>query len=88
MKRAPMPILISRPAGSSRLSMILISGLTIMSGSCGRWPRHPTPFGSRPLTWAMGNEYVYKELLGYDDERYERLEEEGHIGTEPAPHIP
>ena len=34
------------------------------------------------------NEYVYKELLGYSDEEYVRLEKEGHIGNEPAPHIP
>ena len=50
MKRAPIQILMSRPAGSSRLSMIPISGLTIMSGSCGRWQRHPMRFGSRLLT--------------------------------------
>lgn len=34
------------------------------------------------------NEYICKELLGYSDEEYARLEAEGHIGTEPAPHIP
>lgn len=34
------------------------------------------------------NEYVYRELLGYSDEEYARLEAEGHIGTEPAQHIP
>ena len=34
------------------------------------------------------NEYVYKKLLGYTDEEYAHLEAEGHIGTEPAPHIP
>jgi len=33
------------------------------------------------------NEYVYKQLLGYSDEEYARLEAEGHIGTAPAPHI-
>ncbi len=34
------------------------------------------------------NEYVYKELLGYSDADCARLEAEGHIGTEPAAHIP
>ncbi len=34
------------------------------------------------------NGYVYKELLGYSDAECARLEAEGHIGTEPAPHIP
>ena len=34
------------------------------------------------------NEYVYKELLGYSDREYARLEAEGQIGTEPGLHIP
>ena len=50
--------------------------------------RTPNAIRKPPAHLGYGNEYVYKELLGYDDERYERLEEEGHIGTEPAPHIP
>ena len=28
------------------------------------------------------NEYVYKELLGYSDEDYRRLEAEGHVGMD------
>jgi len=39
-------------------------------------------------TLGQHNEYVYKELLGYGDEEYGRLEREGHIGTAPGPHIP
>ena len=50
--------------------------------------RTPNAIRKPPAHLGYGNEYVYKELLGYDKERYERLEEEGHIGTEPAPHIP
>ncbi|MBI4297392.1 MAG: CoA transferase [Chloroflexi bacterium] len=44
--------------------------------------RYPAP------NLGQHNEYVYKELLGYTDEEYARLEREGHIGLEPAPHIP
>ncbi|MBI4337109.1 MAG: CoA transferase [Chloroflexi bacterium] len=43
--------------------------------------RHPAP------KLGQHNEYVYKELLGYSDDEYVHLEREGHIGTEPAPHI-
>ncbi len=49
-----------------------------------------TPLSIRRPAPDLGghNEYVYKELLGYSDEEYVRFEAEGHIGTEPAPHIP
>ena len=33
------------------------------------------------------NEYVYKELLGFTDERYRTFEETGHIGMDYAPHV-
>lgn len=54
------------------------------------WKMAKTPNSIRkpPAHLGYGNEYVYRELLGYDEERRKRLEEEGHIGTEPAPHIP
>ena len=54
------------------------------------WKMAKTPNAIRrpPAHLGYGNGYVYKELLGYDEERFGRLEEEGHIGTEPAPHIP
>ncbi len=44
--------------------------------------RRPAPF------LGQHNPYIYKELLGFSDEEYLRLEREGHIGNEPAPHIP
>lgn len=34
------------------------------------------------------NEYVYKELLGFDDEQYAAFEASGHIGMDYAPGIP
>ena len=33
------------------------------------------------------NEYVYKELLGFSDEKYKRFEQDGHIGMDYAPHV-
>ncbi len=50
--------------------------------------RTPNAIRKPPAHLGYGNRYVYRELLGYEDERCRRLEEEGHIGTEPAPHIP
>ncbi|MFQ5872354.1 MAG: CaiB/BaiF CoA transferase family protein [Dehalococcoidia bacterium] len=41
-----------------------------------------------PCHLGADNEYVYKELLGLNSEEYARLEEEGHIGVEPASHLP
>ena len=54
------------------------------------WKMAETPNRIRmpPCHLGYGNDYVYKELLGYSDQEYERLEQEGHIGTEPAPHLP
>ncbi len=33
------------------------------------------------------NEYVYKELLGFSDEKYREFEADGHIGMDYAPHV-
>jgi crotonobetainyl-CoA:carnitine CoA-transferase CaiB-like acyl-CoA transferase len=44
-------------------------------------PRHAPLLG-------QDNEYVYKTLLKVSDDEYARLEREGHIGMEYAPHIP
>ncbi len=44
--------------------------------------RYPAP------NLGQHNEYVYRELLGCSVQDYARLEKEGHIGNEPALHIP
>ena len=48
-----------------------------------------TPLGIRKPHLRLGedNEYVYKDLLGYSDADYARLEREGHIGTQYAPGV-
>jgi crotonobetainyl-CoA:carnitine CoA-transferase CaiB-like acyl-CoA transferase len=45
---------------------------------------HARKLGARrpPVTLGEHNEHVYKELLGYSDEEYDRLVASGQIGTE------
>jgi crotonobetainyl-CoA:carnitine CoA-transferase CaiB-like acyl-CoA transferase len=40
-----------------------------------------------PVRLGEHNDFVWRELIGIDDETYRRLESEGHIGTEFAAHI-
>jgi crotonobetainyl-CoA:carnitine CoA-transferase CaiB-like acyl-CoA transferase len=49
-----------------------------------------TPLTVRQPPVAMGehNEYVYKQLLGVDDDEYARLEAEGHIAMDFDPSVP
>lgn len=49
--------------------------------------RTPTSVRMPPVRLGEHNEYIYKELLGYSQEEYRKLETEGHIGTEYAAHI-
>ena len=48
------------------------------------------PLGVRrgPVRLGEHNEYVYKEILGISDAKYEELVKSGHIGMDYAPHIP
>jgi benzylsuccinate CoA-transferase BbsF subunit/naphthyl-2-methylsuccinate CoA transferase subunit len=50
---------------------------------------HPDvgPRRAAPLL-GQDNEYVYKTLLGYSDDEYRDLEEQGHIGMDYDPSIP
>ena len=53
------------------------------------WKANRTPVGPQRHAPLLGgdNEYVYKELLGFSDERYREFEEKGHIGTDFDPEI-
>jgi crotonobetainyl-CoA:carnitine CoA-transferase CaiB-like acyl-CoA transferase len=58
------------------------------------YPGHPFQLLGTPLRFAtpapcLGehNPYVYKELLGYDDAEYARLEAAGHIGLDYVPEL-
>jgi crotonobetainyl-CoA:carnitine CoA-transferase CaiB-like acyl-CoA transferase len=51
------------------------------------WKASKTPNKIRtpPVCLGEHNEYVYKDLLGVSDEEYEKLKQEGHVGTDPVP---
>ena len=53
------------------------------------WRAAETPNHLRRAAPRLGedNEYVYKELLGYSDEEYQRLEADGHVGMDYDPSI-
>ena len=53
------------------------------------WHMSKTKFESRMAPPCLGehNEYVYRELLGVSPAEYEKLEAEGHIGLDYAPHV-
>ncbi|MDO8672331.1 MAG: CoA transferase, partial [Dehalococcoidia bacterium] len=53
------------------------------------WRADYTPNRIRLPAVRLGehNEYVYKEVMGISDEKYARLEKEGHIGMDLAPHL-
>jgi crotonobetainyl-CoA:carnitine CoA-transferase CaiB-like acyl-CoA transferase len=54
------------------------------------WKLSATPLTVRhpPVLLGEHNEHVYKDLLGYSDDEYQALSQEGHIGTDYADHIP
>jgi crotonobetainyl-CoA:carnitine CoA-transferase CaiB-like acyl-CoA transferase len=63
------------------------SGTHLYPGPPYRFARAPLRVRRPPVALGEHNELVYKKLLGISDDEYERLEAEGHIGTEYAPHI-
>jgi crotonobetainyl-CoA:carnitine CoA-transferase CaiB-like acyl-CoA transferase len=42
----------------------------------------PLPYRNPAPTLGQDNEYVYREVLGFNDEQYRKYEELGHIGTD------
>jgi len=54
------------------------------------WKASKTALGPQRPAPLLGqdNEYVYRELLGFSEERYREFEARGHIGTEFTPDIP
>ena len=53
-----------------------------------RFPETPVEFFQSPVAFGEHNEYVYRELLGVDDEEYERLRAAGHIRQEFDESVP
>jgi len=56
-------------------------------GPMWRFSQTPVEFYQPPVTFGEHNEYVYKDVLGVSDERYEQLRADGHIATEYAPDV-
>jgi benzylsuccinate CoA-transferase BbsF subunit/naphthyl-2-methylsuccinate CoA transferase subunit len=50
--------------------------------------RTPERARRHPVRLGEDNEYVYRELLGYSEEKFRALEDAGHIGFDFVPDIP
>jgi crotonobetainyl-CoA:carnitine CoA-transferase CaiB-like acyl-CoA transferase len=50
-------------------------------GSVFRWEHTPNPFWRAAVRLGEDNEYVYREVLGYDAQAYEALVAGGQVGT-------
>ena len=53
-----------------------------------RFPETPVEFFQSPVAFGEHNEYVYRELLGVEDEEYESLRAAGHIRREFDESVP
>jgi len=63
-------------------------GTYLHPGVMFKMSRTPLRVRRGPVRLGEDNEYVYKTVLGVSDEEYQRLEQEGHIGMDYAPHVP
>lgn len=57
-------------------------------GPLWRMSKTPNALRTSPPLLGEHNEYVYKGLLGFDEEEYQRLQEEGHVGMDMLPTVP
>ena len=48
----------------------------------------PNLIRQSPAQLGQHNPFVYRDLFGFDDEEYARLEQEGHIGDRYPDHLP
>ena len=64
------------------------SGTHLYPGIQFKMRNTPNEIHRAPAMFGEHNKYVYKEILGYDDNEYARLEREGHIGTDFDPSVP
>ncbi|MEX2237428.1 MAG: CoA transferase [Dehalococcoidia bacterium] len=53
-----------------------------------RFPETPATVYQPPVAFGEHNEYVYKEVLGVDEEEYERLRDAGHISMDYDASVP
>ena len=64
------------------------TGTHLYPGMTGRLAHAPNSIRFPPARLGEHNEYVYKEVLGYSDAEYKRLEELGQIGMDYPDHVP
>lgn len=64
------------------------SGTYEYVGPMWKFEQTPVEFYQPPVMFGEHNDYVYRELLGYDDERIAELAAAGHIATEYDPSVP
>jgi crotonobetainyl-CoA:carnitine CoA-transferase CaiB-like acyl-CoA transferase len=57
-------------------------------GPIWQFPETPVEFFQPPVMFGEHNDYVYRQLLGYNDAEIEQLRAAGHITTEYAPGVP
>ena len=60
----------------------------LFPGPLWRFSDSPVTIRKPPVTLGEDNDYVYREVLGYSEEEYERFKEHGHVGTEYDASIP
>ena len=63
-------------------------GPLMYHGPLWRMSKTPNALRTAPPLLGEHNEYVYKGLLGFDEEEYQRLAKEGHIGMDMLPTVP
>lgn len=64
------------------------AGTHVYPGLQWKMRNSPNHIQRPPAMLGEHNEYIYKELLGYSDEEYARLEAEGHIGLDYDESVP
>ena len=63
------------------------TGHYLYPGPMWRSRSFPNQLRTPPCNLGQHNEYAYRDLLGYTDNRYDELEAAGHIGTEFHPNV-
>ena len=57
-------------------------------GPMWKFAETPVEFLQPPVTFGEHNDYVYREVLGLNDDEYQRLKDGGHIAVEYDPSVP
>ena len=63
------------------------TGTHLYPGAPYKMSETPVTIRRGPVRLGEDNEYIYQELLGYSDQEYAALEEEGHIGMDYHPDV-